>query len=439
MYGRVSLLLGGIAMGATTAFALTHSGLLGNANASADDAYRQLNRFGDVYEQVRANYVTEPDDAQLVAGAINGMVSALDPHSRYVDAAGFRDLQTQTSGAFSGIGLEVTLEGERLKVVSAIDDTPAAKAGLLSGDIITAIDGKSTQGMPLQEASQKMRGPENSTVTLTVRRGGDAQPVDVKLIRDTIKLTSVRTRKIGGDIAYIRIAQFSGNTSDDFLKAMTQAGADKGGRALAGYIIDMRNNPGGLLSQAVEVAGALVGRGEIVSTRGRGADDSLRYSATEGGLVHTKPIIVLINGGSASAAEIVAGAWQDHRRATILGTRSFGKGSVQTVFPLGDNGALVLTTARYYTPSGRSIQAKGIDPEIVVKQNIPANTKIQDAAGGEAGLKGHLGGQGDTEQGGSSAYVPVDEKDDVQLNAAIELLHGIRKNPSFPAGGTAPR
>ena len=272
-----------------------------------------------------------------------------------------------------------------------------------------------------------------------MRRGDDAQPVDVKLVRHTIKLSSVRTRKIGGDIAYIRIAQFSGNTFDDFLKAMMEAGADKGGRNLAGFVIDLRNNPGGLLSQAVEVAGALIGRGEIVSTRGRGPDDSLRYSATGGGLVHTKPIIVLVNGGSASAAEIVAGAWQDHRRATILGTRSFGKGSVQTVFPLGDNGALVLTTARYYTPSGRSIQAKGIDPEIVVKQAIPANLNQQDAAGGEAGLKGHLDSQGDTEQGGSSAYVPDNEKDDMQLNAAVELLHGVRKNPSFPAGGAARR
>ncbi|MDZ5453807.1 S41 family peptidase [Labrys sp. ZIDIC5] len=439
MYGKVSLLLSGIAMGAATAFAVTHSDLLGHANASASDAYRELNRFGDVYEQVRSSYVTEPDDAKLVAAAISGMVSGLDPHSRYVDAAGFQDMQAQTSGAFSGIGLEVTLEGDRLKVVSAIDDTPAAKAGLLSGDMITAIDGKSTQGMPLQQASRKMRGPENSTVTLTVRRGGDAQPVDVKLVRDTIKLSSVRARKIGGDIAYIRIAQFSGNTFDDFLKAMMEAGVDKGGRNLAGFVIDLRNNPGGLLSQAVEVAGALIGRGEIVSTRGRGPDDSLRYSATGGGLVHTKPIIVLVNGGSASAAEIVAGAWQDHRRATILGTRSFGKGSVQTVFPLGDNGALVLTTARYYTPSGRSIQAKGIDPEIVVKQTLPANPNKQDAVGGEAGLKGHLDNQGDTEQGGSSAYVPDDEKEDMQLNAAVELLHGVRKDPSFPAGGAARR
>ncbi|QEN85263.1 S41 family peptidase [Labrys sp. KNU-23] len=440
MYGRVSLLLGGIAVGAATAFTATHFDFFGNANASAGDAYRELNRFGDVYERVRSSYVTEPSDGKLVEGAISGMMSALDPHSRYVDAAGFQDMQAQTSGAFSGIGLEVTIEGDRLKVVSAIDDTPAAKAGLLSGDVITAIDGKSTQGMALQQASQKMRGPENSTVTLTIRRSGDAQPVDLKLVRDTIKLSSVRARKIGGNITYIRIAQFSGNTFEDFLKVLKEAGADKGsGQDSAGFIIDLRNNPGGLLTEAVEVASTLIGRGEVVSTRGRGADDSLRYTAKGGGLVHTKPIIVLINGGSASAAEIVAGAWQDHRRATILGTRSFGKGSVQTVFPLDGNGALVLTTARYYTPSGRSIQAKGIDPEIVVKQNVPTNLTKQDTAGGEAGLKGHLDSHGDTEQGGSPAYVPDNEKDDMQLNAAIELLHGVRRHPSFPAGGAARR
>lgn len=435
MLRKVSYLLTGIALGAAAAYTFTNVGPFEQANASAGQAYRELNRFGDIYEQVRASYVTEPTDAQLVEGAINGMVSSLDPHSRYVNAADFKDMQAVTTGAFSGVGLEVTVEGDRLKVVSAIDGTPAEKAGILSGDVISAIDGKPTQGMALQQASRMMRGPENSEVRLTIRRGA-AEPRDIKLVRQTIKLSSVRAKRIGGDIAYIRVAQFTASTTADFVKTMKEIGRDK---PTAGYVIDLRNNPGGLLTEAVAVAGNLIGQGEIVSTRGRGPDDSARYSVKSGELVGTKPIVVLINGGSASAAEIVAGALQDHRRATILGTRSFGKGSVQTVIPLADNGALILTTARYYTPSGRSIQAKGIDPEIVTKQNVPPDLDAKQQIEGEAGLKGHLDNQGATEQAGSSAYVPDNEKDDTQLTAAVELLHGVRKDPAFPPAGERQR
>jgi carboxyl-terminal processing protease len=343
-------------------------------------------------------------------------------------------MQVQTKGEFGGLGIEVTMEDNVLKVVSPIDDSPASKAGLLAGDVISALDGDPVQGMTLQQAVDKMRGPVNTPITLKILRGGKGDPMEVKVVRDIIKVRSVKSKKMGDDIGYIRITQFTEQTFDGLKKSIDQLNKDIGQDKIKGYIIDLRNNPGGLLDQAIQVSDAFLDRGEIVSTRGRGADDVQRYSARSGDLTNGKPVIVLVNGGSASASEIVAGALQDHKRATILGTRSFGKGSVQTIIPLQGNGALRLTTARYYTPSGRSIQAKGIEPEIVVTENVPADLKGKDQTNGEAGLKGHLANPGDdkSEEGGSSAYVPTNEKDDTQLQDAIQLLQGTQKSAFFP-------
>jgi carboxyl-terminal processing protease len=432
---KLSLLLCGVALGAVATVALTQPQLfVGRASAANSDAYRQLNLFGDVFERVRENYVEKPDDEKLIATALDGMLTSLDPHSNYMDAKSFQDMQEQTSGQFGGIGAEVAAEDGVIKIVSPIDDSPAAKAGILAGDKIIAVEGVSIQGMSLDQAVAKLRGPVNTPVTLKIQRAGKTDPFDVKLIRDIVKVASVNSRKLGDDIAYIRISQFTEQTFDGLKKSIDKLNKDIGKDKLKGYVIDLRDDPGGLLDQAIAVSGAFLGRGEVVTTRGRNPDDVQRFTATGGDLTGGKPVIVLVNGGSASASEIVAGALQDHKRATILGTRSFGKGSVQTIIPLQDNGALRLTTARYYTPSGRSIQAKGIVPEIVVTENVPDNLKGEDETHGEAGLKGHLANPGDdkSEEGGSSAYVPPEEKDDTQLQAAIKLLQGTQKSAFFP-------
>jgi carboxyl-terminal processing protease len=434
MFPRLPILFCGVALGAIATIAATQPRMLmmGGAYASATDSYKQLNLFGYVFERVRADYVEKPDVTKLIASAINGMLSSLDPHSSYMDAKSFADMEVETKGQFGGLGIEVSMENNLLKVVSPIDDSPAAKAGIHAGDVITALNGEPIQGMTLQQDVDKMRGPVNSPITLTILRGGKGDPVDIKVVRDIVKVQSVNTRKIGDDIGYIRITQFTDQTFDGLKKGLGKLGKDTGASDNKGYIIDLRNNPGGLLDQAIKVSSAFLGRGEIVSTRGRDPDDVQRFTASGGDLTKGKPLIVLVNGGSASASEIVAGALQDHRRATILGTRSFGKGSVQTIIPLQDDSALRLTTARYYTPSGRSIQAKGIEPEIVVQENVPADLQGEDQTHGEAGLKGHLESQDKTEEGGSSAYVPADEKDDTQLAAAIALLHGTQKSAFFP-------
>ena len=430
---KLPLLLCGVALGAIVAVVATQPRLLlGGASAAVTDTYRQLNLFGDVFERVRSDYVEQPDDGKLVEAAINGMLASLDPHSSYMDAKSFQDMQVQTKGEFGGLGIEVTMEDNVLKVVTPIDDTPAAKAGVLAGDVIVALDGEQVQGMTLQQAVDKMRGPINSPIVIKVTRKGTADPIDIKITRDVIKIKSVRSKKEGDDVGYIRITQFTEQTFDGLNKSLTDLTKEIGPEKVKGFIIDLRNNPGGLLDQAIEVSDAFLERGEIVSTRGRNPDDIQRFAARAGDLTGGKPVIVLVNGGSASASEIVAGALQDHKRATILGTRSFGKGSVQTIIPLNGNGALRLTTARYYTPSGRSIQAKGIEPEIQVLENVPGDLKGKDETKGEAGLKGHLESQDKTEAGGSSAYVPPDEKDDTQLNAALDLLRGIQKNAFFP-------
>jgi carboxyl-terminal processing protease len=439
MMRKVSYLVLGAAIGAAVVSLGPQSALLvsSGARAAGADTYRQLNLFGDVFEKIRTDYVEKPDEGKLVEAAINGMLASLDPHSSYMDAKSFRDMQVQTKGEFGGLGIEVTEEDGLIKVVTPIDDTPAAKAGILSGDIITDIDGEAVQGLTLNQAVDKMRGGVGTAVTLKVARGPKKESKEIKIVRDVIKIQSVRSHVEADDLGYIRITQFNEQTYDGLKNAMDKFQKDGPGDKLKGYILDLRNNPGGLLDQSIEVVNAFLERGEIVSTRGRNSDETQRYNARPGGdLSHGKPLVILINGGSASASEIVSGALQDHKRGTLIGTRSFGKGSVQTIIPLGQNGALRLTTARYYTPSGRSIQAKGIEPDIEILEDVPDELKGKDDTKGEASLKGHLK-NGDDEKTGSQAYVPPDVKNDKQLIAAVDLLHGVKKAAAIPADPAA--
>ncbi|MDH7798318.1 carboxyl-terminal processing protease [Beijerinckia sp. GAS462] len=427
---KLSLILLSAAVGAGAATAVTQVGFVDGmaARAAVSETYKSLNLFGDVFEKVRTDYVEKPSEQKLIESAINGMLTSLDPHSSYMDAKSFRDMQVQTRGEFGGLGIEVTQEDGFVKVVTPIDDTPASRAGIMAGDVITAIDDEQTQGLTLNQAVDKMRGAINTAVKLTVMRGPGREQKEFRITRDRIQIKAVRSRMEGDDVGYIRVTQFNEQTFDGLKSAIQKMQADKPGDQLKGFVIDLRNNPGGLLDQSIYVSNAFLERGEIVSTRGRNAEETQRYNAKPGGeLAKNKPIVVLINGGSASASEIVAGALQDHKRATILGTRSFGKGSVQTIIPLGqNNGALRLTTARYYTPSGRSIQAKGIDPDIQILQEVPDEFKGRDSTKGEAALRGHLK-NGDDEKGGSQAYVPTDPAKDKQLIAATELLRGSKK------------
>jgi len=417
------------AAGAIAATTLLYNlGPQSSANAANSDIYRQLSLFGSVFDRVRANYVEKPDITKLMDAAINGMLTSLDPHSSYMNANRHKDMQVETRGEFGGLGIEVTMENGLVKVISPIDDTPASKAGLLSGDLISHLDGEQIRGLTLQQAVGKMRGLVNTPLTLTIIRKGTDAPFDVKIVRDVIKIRAVRYRN-EGDVGYVRITKFNQQTQDNLNVAIKKLKKEIGGK-IRGYVIDLRNNPGGLLDQAVSVSGTFLERGEIVSTRGRNPQETQRFTASAGDLTEGKPLIVLINGGSASASEIVAGALQDHRRATVLGTRSFGKGSVQTIIPLGSNGALRLTTARYFTPSGVSIQAKGITPDIVVEQDIPEKLKARTTQRGEASLRGHLKSSGDKkeEKSGSSSYIPPDRKDDKQLAYALDLLRGVKIN-----------
>ena len=412
---------------------------IGSAANAEENTYRQLNLFGDVFERVRAEYVEKPDDSKLIEDAINGMLSGLDPHSSYMDPKSFRDMQVQTRGEFGGLGIEVTMEGGLIKVVAPIDGTPAAKAGIMANDIITQIDGQQVQGLTLNQAVEKMRGPVNTKIKLTIMRKGQDKPIDMLLTREVIHVPSVRSQVEGDEIGYIRVTQFNEQTTDGLKKAISDITAKVSNDKLKGYILDLRNNPGGLLDQAISVSSAFLQKGEIVSTRGRNPQDTQRFIAHGGDLTKNKSLIVLVNGGSASAAEIVAGALQDQKRATILGTRSFGKGSVQTIIPLGpENGALRLTTARYFTPSGRSIQAKGIEPDIEVLQDVPEDIQAKTDTGtkGEASLRGHLKGDVGKEQTGSQSYVPPDPKNDKALIMAEELLRGTKTNPAFPPSVT---
>jgi carboxyl-terminal processing protease len=398
------------------------------AAASAADTYSQLNLFGEVFERVRSDYVEKPNDSSLVEGAINGMVTSLDPHSRYMNDKAWREMQETTSGEFGGLGIEVTMEDGLVKVVAPIDDTPAAKAGLLSGDLISQIDDDNVQGLSLEQAVNKMKGAVNTKTHLKILRKGKDQPIDVTLTREIIKVRPVRFHTEGGDIGYIRVTSFNEQTTDGLHKAISDIQKEIPADKLVGYVVDLRNNPGGLLDQAVSVSSTFMARGEVVSTRGRNPEETQRFSAHGGDLIKGKPLVVLINGGSASASEIVSGALHDHKRATLIGTRSFGKGSVQTIIPLGaGNGALALTTARYYTPSGHSIQALGIKPDIEVLQDVPDELKGRADLKGEASMRGHLSAEG-AEQSGSQSYVPPEEKDDKALAAAYNLLRGVTVN-----------
>jgi carboxyl-terminal processing protease len=440
MMRKTSVVLLSVATGAALTLLVTQprAMLMGlSARAATADTYRQLNLFGDVFERVRTDYVEKPDDKKLVESAISGMLSGLDPHSSYMDAKSFRDMQVQTRGEFGGLGIEVTMEDGVIKVVSPIDDTPASRAGILANDFITQLDDEQVQGLTLNQAVEKMRGPVNSKIKLRIIRKGVDHPIDVTLVRDNIRVRSVRSRVEADDIGYIRISSFNEQTTEGLKKGIADLQNQLGDK-IKGYVLDLRNNPGGLLEEAVNVSDAFLDHGEIVSTRGRNPEETQRRSAHPGDLTKGKPLIVLINGGSASASEIVAGALQDHKRATLIGTRSFGKGSVQTIIPLGSgNGALRLTTARYYTPSGKSIQAKGIVPDIEVLQDVPDALKSRTDTKGEASLRGHLKSDGQ-EESGSQSYVPPDPKDDKALKMADDLLHGIKSTTNTASAATVP-
>src|SRR5467141_1868036 len=393
------------------------------APANSGETYKQLNVFGEVFERVRADYVDEVSDDTLVESAINGMLTSLDPHSNYLNTKNFNDMKVQTRGEFGGLGIEVAMENGLVKVVSPIDDTPAARAGLKPGDLITHLDGEAVQGLTLPEAVEKMRGPVNSEIKLTIGREG-RDPFDVKLIRATIMIQSFRYHIEGDNIGYIRVTTFNEQTDTGLNNAMKNL-KQQAGNKLVGVILDLRNNPGGLLDQAVAVSDAFLEKGEIVSTRGRRSEDAQRYNARPGDIAAGLPMAVLINGGSASASEIVAGALQDHHRAVVIGTRSFGKGSVQTIIPLAGHGAMRLTTARYYTPSGRSIQAKGIDPDIVVDAAKIEKTaeKGEAKAATAADVK-----RDDSEAGAEQSSVDpsiMGTPADYQLTRAVDMLRGI--------------
>jgi carboxyl-terminal processing protease len=362
------------ALGGTVAGAILTTQLAGPLIAQEAEktgsVYEQLDLFGDIFERIRGQYVEQVEPKDLIEAAINGMLTSLDPHSSYLPPDDFDDMQVQTRGEFGGLGIEVTQEDGFVKVVSPMDDTPAAAAGIQSGDFITQVNGESLMGLLLDEAVEKMRGPVGSEIVLTIVREGVADPFDVSIIRDTIKLTAVRSRVVG-DAIVLRVTTFNDQTYPNLEEGLKKSIEELGGiDNVSGIVLDLRNNPGGLLNQAIKVSDAFLEKGEIVSTRGRNPQDGERFNATGGDLAQGKPMVVLINGGSASASEIVAGALQDHRRAVVVGTKSFGKGSVQTLVPLRGDGAMRLTTARYYTPSGRSIQALGVSPDIVVKQPV---------------------------------------------------------------------
>src|SRR5215471_12810516 len=393
------------------------------ATANSAETYKQLNLFGEVFEKVRSEFVDEVADDTLVESAINGMLTSLDPHSNYLNTKNFNDMKVQTRGEFGGLGIEVSMENGLVKVVSPIDDTPAARAGLKPGDLITHLDGDAVQGMSLPEAVEKMRGPVNSEIKLTIRREGK-EPFDVKLTRATIRIQSVRSHLEGDNIGYIRITTFNEQTDVGLNNAMKNL-KQQAGNKLAGLVLDLRNNPGGLLDQAVAVSDAFLDKGEIVSTRGRRSEDAQRYNARPGDVASGLPVAVLINGGSASASEIVAGALQDHHRAILLGTKSFGKGSVQTIIPLPGHGAMRLTTARYYTPSGRSIQARGIDPDIVVEAaKIETIPEKADKAATASDLKKDDSGDTGPEQSSVDPSI-MGTAADYQLARAVDMLRGI--------------
>jgi len=410
--------------------------LFAQEKSSQDNVYQQLDLFGSIFDRIRAEYVEEVDASDLIEAAINGMLTSLDPHSSYLSPDDAADMRTQTRGEFGGLGIEVTQEEGFVKVVSLIDDTPADAAGIEAGDFITHVDGESVLGLTLDEAVDRMRGPVGSEIIITIVREGETEPFDVSIIRDTIKLTAARART-EGETVVLRVTTFNDNTYDNMADGLAEQIEAAGGiDNINGVVLDLRNNPGGLLTQAIRVSDAFLDKGEIVSTRGRDPKDGERFNANSGDLIDGKPIVVLINGGSASASEIVAGALQDHRRAIVVGTKSFGKGSVQTVMPLRGSGAMRLTTARYYTPSGRSIQNLGVSPDIIVKQprrSVEPEDEEDRSTRSEADLRGSLSNDSlsddeirQIEEDRAKAEESAKLRDeDYQLAYAIDILKGL--------------
>jgi carboxyl-terminal processing protease len=458
-YGTVGAVAAAFVAGAVVGPVLT----VPNLHAWAQDntraeTYRLLNLFGDVFERVRAEYVEPVVDREVIENAINGMLQGLDPHSSYMNPRSFRDMQVQTRGEFGGLGIEVTQENGYVKVISPIDETPAARAGVKPGDLITHLNGQSTQGLTLQEAVEQMRGERGTSIRLTIRREGEARPIEVSITRDVIRPQVARFRLEGNDIAYVRLSSFNEQTEGALRRAISTMRQQAGGN-LKGLILDLRNNPGGLLDQAVQVADDFLDQGEIVSTRARREQDAQRWNARAGDIAQGLPMVVLVNGGSASASEIVAGALQDHRRAVVMGVKSFGKGSVQTVMPIPGQGAIRLTTARYYTPSGRSIQATGIEPDIEVLAARPDGNGNTPARDREADLRRALrnDGEGRAQQQppppplpplnvpasvvervvrvpaeGATAFDPARPETDHQLQQAVQFLRNLAAAPATP-------
>jgi len=422
-----------VGLGAATQMA---GPLLAQEKANKDNVYQQLDLFGSIFDRIRSEYVEEVDASDLIEAAINGMLTSLDPHSSYLSPDDAADMRTQTRGEFGGLGIEVTQEEGYVKVVSPIDDTPADAAGIEAGDFITHVDGESVLGLTLNEAVDRMRGPVGSEIIITVVREGETEPFDVSIIRDTIQLTAARARS-EGETVVLRVTTFNDNTYDNMADGLAEQIEAAGGiDNINGVVLDLRNNPGGLLTQAIRVSDAFLEKGEIVSTRGRDPNDGERFNAKAGDLIDGKPIVVLINGGSASASEIVAGALQDHRRAIVVGTKSFGKGSVQTVMPLRGSGAMRLTTARYYTPSGRSIQNLGVSPDIIVKQprrSVEPDDEEDRPTRSEADLRGSLSNDSlsedeirQIEEDRAKAEESAKLRDeDYQLAYAIDILKGL--------------
>ena len=414
-----------------------------------------LRAFSEIFGKIKSDYVEPVEDKKLITEAINGMLTGLDPHSSYLDDEAFKELQVGTQGEFGGLGIEVGMEDGFVKVVSPIEDTPAFKAGVKSGDLVIKLDDTPVKGMTLNDAVKKMRGKPGTDIILTIVRKGEGKPLTLTLTRAVIKIKSVKYKLVEPNYGYVRITQFQEHSGENLVSALKDLQTQNKGEALSGLVLDLRNDPGGLLNTAVSVSGAFLKPNDlVVYTDGRTEDAKMRLTNSRENYlrpgesdylknlpVWTKkvPMVVLVNGGSASASEIVAGALQDHRRTTVIGTRSFGKGSVQTIIPLGSgNGALRLTTARYYTPSGRSIQAKGITPDIEVLQDVPEDMKTKTDTKGEASLRGHLKGDAGKEQTGSQSYIPPEAKDDKALNLAQDLLRGTQVNSAYPPNTKTP-
>tara|TARA_B100001059_G_scaffold184294_1_gene185820 strand:- start:11 stop:1345 length:1335 start_codon:yes stop_codon:yes gene_type:complete len=399
-----------------------------NADTNRQETYKQLNLFGDVFQRVQEQYVEEVTDKKLIESAISGMLQSLDPHSSYLSADSYKDMQVKTKGKFGGLGIEITMEDGVVKVVSPIDDTPAAKAGMKSGDLIIGVDGESIRGLTINESVSKLRGPVGSKVIITVVRD-KKDPYEIEIKRDIINIKSVK-HNIIKNIGYVRLTTFSDTTTSGLEKALTEIKKNIGNK-FQGLILDLRNNPGGLLNQSISVADAFLNQGEIVSTQGRNDDDTSRVFAKKGDLINGQPLVVLINSGSASASEIVAGALKDHSRAIIIGTRSFGKGSVQSIIPLAGNGAMRLTTARYFTPSGISIQAKGIEPDIIVEAGVTDLKKEKNDNRREENLRGALDKKKNSKKteidsDSDKPLTPLEKLlQDNQISRAVDMIRGI--------------